>query len=142
MKTIPESHQYLIDGPYHIALSTIMPDGQPQITPIWCNRDGDYVLINTMKGFRKEKNMRLNPNVTLFAYDPNDPLHNIEIRGLVVEMCEEGAVEHLDELTQLYLGKPDAKFFGDSVPPELQMTHIPVRIKIVPTHIRVERRLK
>jgi len=138
METIPVSHLYLIDGPYHVALSTVMPDGQPQITPVWCNRDGDFVLINTMKGFRKEKNMRLNPKVTLFIYDPENPLQNIEIRGLVVEMAEEGALEHLDELTQLYLGKPDAKFFGDSVPVELQATHFPVRIKIAPVHIRVE----
>jgi PPOX class probable F420-dependent enzyme len=138
MKPIPESHRYLIDGPYHVALSTVMPDGQPQITPVWCNRDGDFVLINTMMGFRKEKNMRLNPKVTLFVYDPKNPLHNIEIRGMVVEMTEDKALEHLDELTQLYLGKPGAKFFGDSVPLELQSTHIPVRIKIAPVHIRVE----
>jgi len=138
MKTIPESHRYLIDGPYCVALSTIMPDGQPQVTPVWCNREGNFILINTMKGFRKEKNMRLNPKVTLLAYDSKNALQNIEIRGLVVEMTEEKALEHLDELTQLYLGKPGAKFFGDSVPVELQLTHIPVRIKIAPTHIRVE----
>jgi PPOX class probable F420-dependent enzyme len=138
MKSIPESHRYLIDGPYLVALSTVMPDGQPQITPVWCNRDGDFVLINTMKGFRKEKNMRLNPRVTLLVYDPADPLHNIEIRGIVVEMTEEKALEHLDQLTQLYLNKPDAKFFGDSISLDLQATHVPVRIKIAPIHVRIE----
>ena len=82
--------------------------------------------------------MRLNPKVSLLAYDPKNPLHNIEIRGLVVEMSEEGAVEHNDELAQLYMGKPDAKFFGDAVPADLISTHIPVKVKIMPTHIRVE----
>jgi hypothetical protein len=53
-------------------------------------------------------------------------------------MTEAGAVEHLDELTQLYLGKPDARFFGDSVPAELQSRCTPVRVKIAPTHTRVE----
>ncbi len=138
MKQIPASHQDLIDGPFVITLSTVMPDGQPQTTPVWCNRSDSFILINVMKGFRKEKNMRANPNVSLLAYDPRNPLHNIEIRGRVVEMTEEGAVEHLDELTQLYLGKPDAKFFGDSVPAELQSRYTPVRVKIAPTHIRVE----
>ncbi len=138
LKHIPESHQDLIDGPYNVALTTVMPDGQPQTTPVWCNRQGDCILINTMKGFRKEKNMRLNPKVTLLAYDPENPLHNIEIRGNVVEMTEVGALEHLDALTQLYMGKPDAKFFGDSIPAELQSRYTPVRIKIAPTHIRVE----
>ncbi len=138
MKQIPVSHQDLIDGPFVITLSTVMPGGQPQTTPVWCNRKDGFILINVMKGFRKEKNMRANPKVSLLAYDPQNPLHNIEIRGRVVEMTEEGAVEHLDELAQLYLGKPDARFFGDSVAAELQSRYTPVRVRIAPTHIRVE----
>ena len=139
MKRIPESHLALIDGPYTVALSTVLPDGQPQTTPVWCNRQGDYLFINVMKGFRKEKNMRLNPRVSLLIYDPRNPLHNIEIRGLVIEMTEEGAVEHNDELARLYLGKPDARFFGDAVAVELQSRYTPVRVKILPIHIRAER---
>lgn len=138
IKYIPESHMDLIDGPYIVALTTVMPDGQPQTTPVWCNRKDDCIFINVMKGFRKEKNMRLNPKVSILAYDPKNPLHNIEIRGRVVEMTEDGAVEHNDELTRLYLNKPDAKFFGDSVPAELQFQYTPIRVKIMPTHIRVE----
>ena len=138
MTEIPESHKDLIDGPYLVALTTIMPDGQPQITPVWCNREDGFVLINVMKGFRKEKNMRLNPKVTLLAYDLKNPLRNIEIRGHVVEMTEEGALEHNDQLAQLYLGKPDAKFFGDSVPAELRSRYIPVRVKIALDSVRVE----
>jgi len=138
MKRIPESHLDLIDGPYTVALSTVMRDGQPQTTPVWCNRKEDYIFINVMKGFRKEKNMRWNPKVSLLAYDPKNPLHNIEIRGCVIEMTEDGAVEHNDELARLYLRKPDAKFFGDAVPAELQSRYTPVRVKISPTHIRVE----
>jgi PPOX class probable F420-dependent enzyme len=134
----PESHLDLIDGPYVVALSTIMPDGQPQTTPVWCNRRDEYIFINVMKGFRKEKNMRANPKVSLLIYDPKNPLHNIEIRGCVMEMTEDGAIEHNDELAQLYTGKPDAKFFGDAVPAELMATHIPVKVTILPTHIRVE----
>ena len=138
MKQIPASHLALIDGPFTVALSTVMPDGQPQTTPVWCNRQGDFIFINVMKGFRKEKNMRANPRVSLLIYDPQNPLHNIEIRGRVVEMTEAGAIEHNDELARLYLGKPDAKFFGDAVPAEVQSRYTPVRVKIEPTHIRVE----
>ena len=138
MKQIPTSHLELIDGPFVVALTTIMPDGQPQTTPVWCNRKDNYIFINVMKGFRKEKNMRLNPRVSLLAYDPENPLYNIEIRGCVIEMTVDGAVEHNDELAQLYLKKPDAKFFGDAVPAALQFQHTPVRVKIMPTHIRIE----
>ena len=138
IKCIPPSHRDLIDGPYVVALSTVMPDGQPQTTPVWCNRRDDCLVINVMKGFRKEKNMRLNPKVSILAYDPKNPLHNIEIRGCVLEMTEDGAVEHNDELARLYLGKPYARFFGDAVPAELQVKYTPVRVTIAPTHIRVE----
>jgi PPOX class probable F420-dependent enzyme len=135
---IPASHQDLIDGPYTVVLATVLPDGQPQTTPVWCNCKDGFIFINVMKGFRKEKNMRSNPKVSLLAYDPKNPLHNIEIRGFVVEMTEDGAVEHNDELAQLYLKKPDAKFFGDALPAELQERYTPVRVKILPTRIRVE----
>ena len=138
MKHIPISHLELIDGPYVVALTTVLPDGQPQTNPVWCNRKEDCIFINVMKGFRKEKNMRLNPKVSLLVYDPVNPLHNIEIRGRVIEMIEDWAVEHLDELTQLYLKKSNAKFFGDSIPAELQSQYTPVRVKILPTPIRVE----
>jgi PPOX class probable F420-dependent enzyme len=138
MVEIPESHRDLIEGPYWAALTTVLPDGQPQTTPVWCNMEGGYVLTNTMQGFRKEKNMRANPRVTMLVYDPRDPLRNIEVRGLVVEMTEEGAVEHNDRLTQLYLGRPDAKFFGDSVPAEYVAKFVPVKVTIAPTYVRVE----
>lgn len=135
---IPDSHHDLMDGDDCVVLTTLMPDGQPQTTPVWCNLDGDYVRINSMRAFQKTKNMRANPRVTLLAYDPANPLHNLEIRGVVVEMTETGALEHLDQLTALYLHKPGAHFFGDSIPAELSATHIPVKITIRPTRIRAE----
>jgi len=133
---IPASHIDLIDGPYWAALTTVMPNGQPQTTPVWCDRDGAYVLTNTMRGFRKEKNMRANPHVTLLVYDPRNPLRNIEVRGLVVEMTEIGAVEHDDRLAQLNMGKPNARFFGDAVPADLAATTVPVKVTIAPVYVR------
>ena len=111
---LPESHRDLLDSGACVALTTVMPDGQPQTTPVWCNCEGDYVLINTMRGFRKEKNMRANPKVTLLAYNPKQPLRHLEMRGTVVDMTEEGALEHLDQLTKLYLHRSDARFSGIS----------------------------
>lgn len=132
----PESHFDLIAGPFLAVLSTVMPDGQPQSTVIWCNSDGAHVLLNTMRGFQKERNMRRNPRVTVFCHDPVNPLRNIEVRGRVVEMAEAGAVEHNDQLTMLYLGKPH--FFGDAVPAELAGRFTPVICKVLPTRVRVE----
>ena len=99
---IPPAFLDLIDAPPVAALTTLMPDGRPQTTVVWCDYDGAYVRINTMRGFRKEKNMRGNPRVTLLCYDPHEPLRYLEVRGTVVEMTESGAMEHLDALGLRY----------------------------------------
>ena len=135
MLKIPESHCDLVNGPRVAALTTVMPDGQPQTTVVWCNFDGTHVLVNTMRSFRKEKNMRRNPKVTLLCYDPRKPLRYLEIRGVVVEMTEEGALEHLDGLSELYTGRKP--YFGECVPAELKETETPILCKILPTHVTV-----
>jgi PPOX class probable F420-dependent enzyme len=132
---IPESHRDLINGPRVAALTTVMPDGQPQTTVVWCNFDGTHVLVNTMRGFRKEKNMRRNPKVTLLCYDPREPLRSLEVRGTVVEMTEDGAMEHLDGLSELYTGR--RPYFGGCVNAELRETESPVLCKILPTRVTV-----
>ncbi len=135
-KKIPDSHRDLLEGPVNVVLTTIMPDGQPQTTPVWCNLDGDDVLINTMKQFRKAKNMAANPKVTLLAYRLKEPLRNIEVRGQVVEMIEAGAVDHLNELNMLYGAGP--QFFGDCVDAELRHKFTPVKVRVRPVRVRVE----
>ncbi len=134
--TIPDSHKSLLAGPVNVVLSTVMPDGQPQTTPVWCNLEGDHVLINTMWRFRKAKNMQANPMVTLLAFRLKNPLINIEVRGRVVEITEEGALEHLNELNLLYTGKPN--FFGDSLDEELRHKFTPLKIRVKPVRVRVE----
>jgi len=130
---IPESHRDLLNGPRVAALTTVMSDGSPQTTVVWCNFDGTHVLINTMCGFRKEKNMRANPKVTLLCYDPRRPLRYLEIRGRVVEMTEAGALDHLDGLSELYTGRKP--YFGECVPVEFEEKETPVLCKILPTHV-------
>ena len=130
---IPEAYLDLVNGPPVAALATVMPDGRPQTTVVWCNYDGTHLLVNTMRGFRKEKNMRLNPMVTLLCYDPREPLRAIEVRGTVVEMTEAGALEHLDSLSRLYTGR--SPYFGECVPAELKEKETPVLCKILPTHV-------
>lgn len=131
---IPRSHLDLVNGPRVAALTTVMPDGSPQTSVVWCDFDGIHVRVNCMRGFRKEKNMRANPRVTLLCYDPRQPLRFLEIRGTVVEMTETGALEHLDGLTSLYLGRP-AHYFGDGIATEWAATETPVLCRILPTRV-------
>jgi PPOX class probable F420-dependent enzyme len=132
-QNIPDAFLDLVNGPRVAALTTVMPDGQPQTTVVWCDFDGVCVRVNTMRGFRKEKNMRLNPKVTLLCFDPRQPLRSLEIRGSVVEMTESGALEHLDGLSQLYIGR--SPYFGECVPVEFKEKEIPVLCKIRVEHV-------
>ena len=130
---IPAAYLDLANGPRVAALTTILPDGQPQTTVVWCTFDGTHMLVNTMRGFRKERNMRRNPAVTLLCFDPREPLRFLEVRGTVVEMTEVGALDHLDGLSLLYTGR--APYFGACVPAELKEQETPVLCKILPIHV-------
>jgi PPOX class probable F420-dependent enzyme len=90
--------------------------------------------VNTMRGFAKERNMRRNPRVTLLCYDPLRPLRYLEIRGMVVEMNEAGAPEHLDFLASRYAGR-QVRYFGDAIPASFARTETPVLCRIRPVHI-------
>jgi len=132
---IPASHRNLLEGPFDAVLVTVMPDGQPQATVVWCSLAEPYVLINTMRGFRKEKNMRANPKVSLLVVDPATASRWIEVRG-TVDLIDVGANEHLNELTALYTEA--IRYFGEVVPEELAAFEAPVIGRITPVRVRAE----
>jgi PPOX class probable F420-dependent enzyme len=131
---IPASHRDLVECPPVTALTTVMPDGYPQTSVVWCDFDGECVRVNTMRGFAKERNMRRNPRVTLLCYDPRQPLRYLEVRGTVVEMTQASAAEHLDNLASKYAGRP-IRYFGDAIPARFAQTEIPVLCRIRPSHV-------
>jgi PPOX class probable F420-dependent enzyme len=132
MALVRDDHVDLLQRPLAAALSTILPGGQPQTQPVWYSFDPPFVLINTMRGFRKERNMRADPRVALLVVDPADSTRWIEVRGRV-ELIEEGAREHLDELAVRYAGV--SHYFGGCVPAELAATELPVIGRIEPSRI-------
>jgi PPOX class probable F420-dependent enzyme len=131
---IPATHRDLAECPPVAALTTVAADGSPQTSVVWCDMDGDELRVNTMRGFAKERNMRRNPRVTLLCYDPRRPLRYLEVRGTVVEMTEDGAVRHLDQLASKYVGRP-VRYFGDVIPMRFAETEIPVLCRIRPLHV-------
>jgi PPOX class probable F420-dependent enzyme len=133
-RRIPTSHMDLVECPPVVALTTVMPDGSPQTSVVWCDLDGEHVRVSTMRGFQKERNMRRNPLVTLLCYDPRDDGRYLEVRGRVETMTEDGAMAHLDALASKYAGRP-MRYFGECVPAALAETEVPVLCRIRPTHV-------
>jgi len=110
--TIPEKYRDLFSKPAFANLATLMPDGAPQVTPVWCDFDGANVLINSAKGRLKDKNMRRHKRVALSIMDPDNAYRHLALRGEVVEITESGADAHIDKLAKKYLGKDKYPFRG------------------------------
>ena len=87
-------------------LATIMPDGSPQVTPVWFSTDGEDVLINTNEGRTKDRNMKARPRVAMTIQDPNETERYLGIRGEVIGYTKEGADEHINQLALKYYGRP------------------------------------
>src|SRR5258708_7856034 len=94
---IPENYLDLFDKKAFAHVATLMPDGTPQVTPVWVDYDGEHILINSARGRRKDKNMESNPAVALSIQDPDNPYRYLEVRGPVVEITEAGASAHIDK---------------------------------------------
>jgi PPOX class probable F420-dependent enzyme len=131
---IPESHRDLLEEPVFVSLATVMPDGQPQVTVVWCDYDGTYVLVNTARGRQKEQNMSERPVATILAVDPDDPYRYLEVRGSVAEIIEDGAAAHIDKLAYIYVNQPS--YYGGAAPAELKDQEVRVICKIAPTRVR------
>ncbi len=100
---IPEKYADLFQKKAFASLATINADGSPQVTPVWCDWDGQHLLVNTAKGRRKDRNMRREPRVSLAILDPDNPYRYLEVRGKVVEVTEQGADDHINRMAKKYL---------------------------------------
>ncbi len=107
---IPEQFKDLLAKVAFAHLATLMPDGSPQVTPVWCDSDGPLIRINSAKGRVKDKNMKRNKKVALSIQDPDNPYRYLAVRGEVVEITEAGADDHIDALAKKYLGKDKYPF--------------------------------
>jgi PPOX class probable F420-dependent enzyme len=106
MKKIPATYTDLLkdEKKAFVYLTTLMPDGSPQVTPVWFNTDGNYILINTAIGRVKDRNMRARPQVALCIQDPTNPYRYLQVHGRVLEISTDGADDHIDALTFKYRG--------------------------------------
>jgi len=103
---IPEKYLDLFEKKAFAHLATLMKDGSPQVTPVWVDYDGKYVRFNSALGRVKDQNVRRDPRVAMSIQDPDNPYRYLEIRGRVVEITQNGADDHINKLSQKYLGIP------------------------------------
>jgi PPOX class probable F420-dependent enzyme len=124
---IPKSHADLFEKKAFAHLATLMPDGQPQVTPVWVEFDGNHVIVNTAEGRQKDKNLQRDKRVAVSIIDPDNPYRYLEVRGRVVERTHNGADANIDALAKKYLGKDKYPF--------RQPNEVRVIYKIEPQHV-------
>jgi len=126
-KTIPDEFKDLFTKVAFAHLATLMADGSPQVTPVWCDYDGAHVLVNSAKDRVKDKNMRRDGRVALSILDPDNSYRYLEIKGTVAEITEAGADAHIDKLAKKYLGVDKYPFRA--------LGEVRVMYKIRPDHV-------
>lgn len=102
---LSEEQRKIFSKKAFVHLATRMKDGSPQVSPVWVDTDGDYIVVNSAKGRLKDRNMRADPRVALSVTDPDDPYIAILVRGRVAKITEEGADAHIDKMAKKYLGQ-------------------------------------
>ena len=108
-------------------LATLMPNGEPQVTPVWVDYDGERVVINTAQGRQKDKNLQRDGRVSLSITDPDNPYRYLEVRGRVSERTTSGADAHIDKMAKKYMDKDKYPF--------RQPGEVRVIFKLTPEHI-------
>ena len=102
----------LLRQPSSCYIATSMADGSPQLTQTWVDTDGEHVIINTVQGFLKLRNIERDPRVAVAIADPANPSRYFQVRGRVISTTTAGAAEHIEALAQKYLGTPYPWFGG------------------------------
>jgi PPOX class probable F420-dependent enzyme len=110
--TLPAELLTLLHGASACFIATTMPDGSPQMTQTWVDTDGEHVLINTVEGYQKTKNVARDPRVAVSVIDPTRPSRYYEVRGRVVATTTAGGEEHIEALAQRYLGRSYPRYGG------------------------------
>jgi PPOX class probable F420-dependent enzyme len=103
MTELPDLAKEWLDATEFATIATVLPSGQPHLSVVWVERDGDDVLVSTVKGRRKHLNLEADPRVSLLVYPRENPYSYVEIRG-VAEMTEEGGRDLIDRLCHRYTG--------------------------------------
>ena len=100
---LPQSVQRILQDKAYGHVITYNAAGQPQVTMVWMDVDGDEVLFNTADGRLKPRNLRRDPRIIISVQDRNDPQSYTVFHGKA-SVTEAGADDQIDTLAKRFLG--------------------------------------
>ncbi|HUI90419.1 MAG TPA: PPOX class F420-dependent oxidoreductase [Anaerolineales bacterium] len=112
MVELTEELLALLRQPSTCYIATVMADGSPQVTQTWVDTDGEHIIINSVRGYVKIRNIERDPRVAVVVSSPDNPTRYFQVRGRVLKVTTDGAADHIEKLAQKYTGKPYAWYGG------------------------------
>jgi PPOX class probable F420-dependent enzyme len=104
---LTEKAAALIDGKNFANLAFVTPKGNPHVSPVWIDRDGDIILINAAEFRAKIRFLKVDQKVMLSIMEQRNPYNKVLIRGHVCEITKEGALDQNNAMSVKYLGTTD-----------------------------------
>lgn len=124
--TLPEPAKAWLAAKEFVTLATLEPNGQPQLSLVWVKSDGDDVLMSTVKGRRKQRNLERDPRASVLLFPQDNPYNYLEVRGTAT-MTDKGGRELIDELHEKYHGSRPYPYDGPD--------DVRVVIRVTPEHV-------
>ena len=94
----------LLDGKNFASLGTVMPNGFPQVTPVWIDYNENHdLLVNTALGRAKERYTAINNKVGVSIFNMSNPYETVSMIGNVVEKTNDRYNHHFNKLSKKYL---------------------------------------
>ena len=104
MVKLTKKQEQLLLGKNIGSLAILTEDGSPEVTPVWVDWDGKYVLVNTLQSRAKPRHIERDPRVEIAVVNSENPYQHVRIKGRA-ELVEKGAEEHIDKLSKKYTGE-------------------------------------
>jgi PPOX class probable F420-dependent enzyme len=109
---LPATHLRLLDGAVTASMSCLNGNGTIHISPVWASRDNGEILVNSVRGRQKDRNLRQRRHASLLFVDPDNSYHWMSIQGVVDDVIDEDdpvrgsvATDSINQLSQMYLGE-------------------------------------
>ncbi|GAA0234132.1 PPOX class F420-dependent oxidoreductase [Cryptosporangium japonicum] len=111
MSTLPPELRRLIESGPLTHLSTVNPDGSPQVSVVWIGLDGDELVSGHLGRYVKLRNIERDPRVVLSFLAPRDPSVVLNEYAVLTARAtvhpSDDAWDLLDRLTKVYMSPQD-----------------------------------
>jgi PPOX class probable F420-dependent enzyme len=112
LSDLPSAARALLDGSVTATLACLNANGTIHQSPVWVDTDGGHILLNTVRGRLKDRNLRARPRLSLMFTDPANPYRWMSIQGQVAGVIDEddphdghAATESINAMSAKYLGE-------------------------------------